>query len=691
MKNKYCFCILLGLALSIAGSAAPSDKIPAMQFVSFKQVKVEDPFWSPKFDLWQHTTAVDVLDKFEGKHIKEEGNHNTFFNFDQVARGDKGTGGHFGPPWFDGLIYESIRGIADYLAQNPDPEMEKRLDGYIERIEAAQKADPNGYIDTYTDLNEPDHRWGENGGFLRWQHDVYNAGMLIEAGVHYYQATGKTKLLTIATRLANYMYDYMGPSDDPQNPKKNVVPSHSGPEEAMVKLYWLYRDHPELKNQLEVPVCEDHYLQLVTRWMENRGHHCGFPNWEEWGNERAEKWIKECRYEDPRFGDESRPCWGDYAQDRIPVFEQQTIEGHAVRATLMATGLSTLALVNHQPEYIETAKRLWDNMAGKRMFITGGVGAIHYDEKFGPDYYLPSDAYLETCAAIGAAFFSQRMIEITGNAMYMDEVERVLFNSLMTAVSLSGTNYTYQNPLNAVNHNRWEWHGCPCCPPMFLKITSAIPGYIYAQKNKDLFVNLFISSQADIPVSQNNSVTLKQETSYPWNGKVTINVMPQKKSRFTLKIRIPGWARGIENPYGLYTSNLEQPVTLKLNGKPYPIRVKDGYACIHRSWKNTDQIDLELPVQPRIIYAHPEVKNLNRKAALAAGPVIYAFENCDNNSFDKIILNSKTPLEMKYIKDLLGGVNQIQCQGSIPSTAIPYYAIANRQRNSSHKVWVSQE
>ncbi len=690
MKNKYCFCILLGLALSIAGSAAPSD-IPAIHFVSFKQVHVDDEFWSPKFDLWQHTTAVDVLDKFEGKHIKEEGNHNTFSNFDQVARGDKGTGGHFGAPWFDGLIYESIRGIADYLAQNPDPEMEKRLDGYIERIEAAQQVDPNGYIDTYTDLNEPDHRWGENGGFLRWQHDVYNAGMLIEAGVHYYQATGKTKLLTVATRLANYMYDYMGPSDDPRNPKKNVVPSHSGPEEAMVKLYWLYRDHPELKNRIEVPVCEEHYLQLVTRWMENRGHHCGFPNWEEWGNERAERWIKECRYEDPRFGDESRPCWGDYAQDRIPVFEQQTIEGHAVRATLMATGLSTLALVNHQPEYIETAKRLWDNMAGKRMFITGGVGAIHYDEKFGPDYYLPSDAYLETCAAIGAAFFSKRMTELTGNAMYMDEVERILFNSLMTAVSLSGNNYTYQNPLNAGNHNRWEWHGCPCCPPMFLKITSAIPGYIYAQKDKNLFVNLFISSQTDIPISRNNSVTLKQETRYPWDGKVILNVSPQKKSRFTIKIRIPGWAQGIENPFGLYTSNLKRSVTLKVNGKPYPIQIKNGYAHIHRSWKNMDQIELELPVQPRVIYAHPEVDNLKEQAALAAGPVIYAFENCDNPDFEKIILNSETPLKMEYKKDLLGGINQIQCQGTIPAVAVPYYAIANRQKNSSHKVWIPQK
>lgn len=211
-------------------------------------------------------------------------------------------------------------------------------------------------------------------------------------------------------------------------------------------------------------VNEDAYWKLATFWIENRGHHCGYPLWLTWGNGKSEKWIRDAQYNAPEHGEHSRPTWGDYAQDSIPVFEQQTIEGHAVRATLLATGITTAALENHSPKYIETAKRLWDNMTGRRMFITGGVGAIHEDEKFGPDFFLPPGAYLETCAAIGAGFFSQRMNELTGKGMYMDELERVLYNSLLTAVSLKGDNYTYQNPLNAEKHNRWEWHGCPCCP-----------------------------------------------------------------------------------------------------------------------------------------------------------------------------------------------------------------------------------
>ena len=162
-----------------------------------------------------------------------------------MAKGERGTQGHFGEPWFDGLIYESIRGIADYLVMYPDKELETRIDRYIDRIEAAQMTEPTGYLETYTLLKEPEHRWGDNGGFLRWQHDVYNAGMMIEAAVHYYKATGKTKLLEVATRYTNYMADYMGPA-----PKKNIVPSHSGPEEAIIKLYWLFKEQPELKKQL---------------------------------------------------------------------------------------------------------------------------------------------------------------------------------------------------------------------------------------------------------------------------------------------------------------------------------------------------------------------------------------------------------------------------------------------------------
>ena len=441
---KYHFLLSIGIttAFFTDSLAQNSDVNQKVQLTQSLRANINDAFWSPRFELWRTTTANDVLNKFEGQHLpaKEQENNNVFENFDKIANGKKGTGGHAGLPWFDGLIYESIRGIGDLNSQHPDPLLQARLDGYIDRIYAAQKADPDGYINTYTDLMEPTHHWGDNGGLLRYQHDVYNAGMLIEAGVHYYKATGKTKLLEVATRFANHMSNLMGPV-----PKRNIVPAHSGPEEAVMKLYWLYKTNPNLKKKMGIPVNEKSYYELARFWIENRGNHA------------------------------NRPSWGDYAQDSISVFKQKTIEGHAVRATLLATGITAVALESHAPQYIQTADQLWNNMVGNRMFITGGVGAIAHDEKFGPDYYLPTDAYLETCAAVGAGFFSQRMNELTGNGKYMDEFERVLYNNVLTGVSLSGDKYTYQNPLNANDHSRWAWHSCPCCPPMFLKMVSTMP------------------------------------------------------------------------------------------------------------------------------------------------------------------------------------------------------------------------
>ncbi len=676
------FAVLAGMPFGAA-----KGQTGKVRFADIQHVTIDDPFWSPKLKVWNEVTINDVLNKFEGKLGREPGHFDTFRNFDLVARGDRGTREHTGEPWFDGLVYESIRGIANYLTMYPNPELEARVDRYIDRIAAAQASENTGYLDTYTQLNEPGHRWGENGGFLRYQHDVYNAGMMIEAAVHYYRATGKTKLLETAVRFANHMAECMG-----EAPKKNIVPSHSGPEEAMVKLYWLFKENPKLKKQLSVPVDEEEYWRLVTFWIENRGHHCGYPHWFTWGNEKSERWIKDCVYTDPKYGNHSRPSWGTYAQDSLPVFEQQSIEGHAVRATLLATGIATAALENHSPEYIATAERLWDSMAGKRMFITGGVGAIHEDEKFGPDYYLPSGAYLETCAAIGAAFFSQRMNELTGKGMYIDELERVLYNSLLTAVSLSGDNYTYQNPLNAERHNRWEWHGCPCCPPMFLKITGALPGFIYAQDERSIYVNLFIGSETEIALSKRNKVRVSQETTYPWDGKVSITVRPQKEERFAVKVRVPGWAQGIENPYGLYESDLKErgkaSVKLSVNGEEVPVEVTDGYASIERKWSEGDRIELSLPIEPRLVTANPQAKELNRQVAIAAGPVVYSLESVDNGDVRYLQIDKAQPMRMTYRKDLLNGVSLIRIGEANALTAIPYYAIANRQRDTDHKVWV---
>lgn len=688
---------LLIPALALLGAGcSPENKVENesrnIEFQEVNEVKVQDAFWQPKLKQWKQVTSNDVLDKFEGKHLhnaEECKANDAFRNFDLVAEGKRDIGKHAGEPWFDGLIYETIRGISDLISTDPDAQMEKRLDAYIDRIAQAQASEADGFINTYTQLMESDHRWGENGGMLRWQHDVYNAGMLVEAGIHYYNATGKTKLLEIATRFANMMCDIMGPE-----PKKNIVPAHSGSEEPLVKLYWLYKNNPELKGKINVPVKENNYYELAKFWIENRGHHCGYPLWGTWSNPVAEQWIRDAKYNNPEYGTHLRPTWGDYAQDSIPVFQQQTIEGHAVRATLLATGIATVALENQSPEYINTAERLWDNMVGRRMFVTGGVGAVHFDEKFGEDYFLPTDAYLETCAAVGAGFFSQRMNELTGDAKYMDELERVMYNNVLTGISLSGVNYTYQNPLNAEKHGRWEWHGCPCCPPMFLKIVSALPGFIYSHKGNDLYVNLFIGSETQMKVNGKINVQLKQETRYPWDGAITMSVNPEKEASFTLNVRIPGWARGVENPYGLYSSDLNPAVTLKVNGDPVSIDPKTGYAAINRKWAKGDKVELSLPMQPRVIKANKAVENLRGMAAIAAGPIIYCLEGCDNKDLSDLKLETSIPMSINYNSGLLNGVNVVKGKAlntkeqEVAISAIPYYAVGNRTEGSPYKVWV---
>ena len=258
-------------------------------------------------------------------------------NFDRVRNGIGGA--HGGRPWYDGLIYEMIRASADFQACRPDPALQTRLDGYIERITAAAARDPDGYLNTYTQLVEPTHRWGLDGGNDREQHDVYNAGALVEAAVHYYRATGKDRLLPVAVKLANHMADVMGPP-----PKKNVVPGHALSEGAMVELYVLFRREPGLKSKMPVPVDERRYLKLAEFWIENRGHH------------------------------EGRQNFGAYDQDDRPVLQQRSIEGHAVRATLLWAGVAATATENGREDYLAAARRVWENLVRRRMYVTGGVG-----------------------------------------------------------------------------------------------------------------------------------------------------------------------------------------------------------------------------------------------------------------------------------------------------------------------------
>ncbi|KPV51322.1 hypothetical protein SE17_21880, partial [Kouleothrix aurantiaca] len=350
--------------------------------VPLAHVTLNDAFWGPVYTRLRTVTLHDVFGKFE--------RDGAFANFARVAEGLRGE--HRGFPWFDGLVFETIRAAADFLATSYDAQLDARLDGYIAQIAAAQAADPDGYLNSYVTLMCPETRWGANGGNQLWSHEEYNAGCLIEAAAHHFRATGKTSLLALAVRFANYLCEYIGPL-----PRHNIVPSHSLPEEALLKLYRLLRDTPELAAQMgvEQPAI---YLDLVRFWVEGRGNHAG------------------------------RVGFTEYAQDHRPVREQDAAVGHAVRATLFYTGLAALANETGAEDYRTVSARLWHDVTARKMYLTGGVGSINQYEGFSFGYYLPSDGYNETCAAVGLAFWAGQMHTAFADATYPDVVERVLYN-----------------------------------------------------------------------------------------------------------------------------------------------------------------------------------------------------------------------------------------------------------------------
>lgn len=645
------FMLLILMATTIlADNPKPHQLAP----VPIQQVVIQDEFWSPKLKTWRKVTLPDCLAKFE-----KDG---ALINFDKIR---DGTGGeHGGPPWYDGLIYEMIRGGADFLASQRDAVLEARLDSYIERIAAAAAKDPDGYLNTYTQLKEPGHRWGLNGGDDNHQHDVYNAGAMVEAAVHYFRATGKTGLLQVATRLANHLADVMGPP-----PKQNVVPGHSLGEEAMVKLYLLFREKPDLKAQMPVSVDEPRYLKLAEFWIENRGNH------------------------------EGRKSYGPYGQDHQRVLQQETIEGHAVRATLLGAGLVATANVNGREDYLTAARRLWENMVQRRMYVIGGLGAVAGHEGFGPDYVLPNNGYLETCAAIGAGFFHHNLNLALADARYADELERALYNAILPGVSFQGNTYFYENPLEAgPKRVRWAWHGCPCCPPMFLKIMGALPGYIYAQEPGAVYVNLFVGSRANLSIN-GVKVALQQATRYPWDGEVKLTVEPDHEIEFALNLRLPAWC--------------SEP-KVRVNGKSLAGFEKvRGYACLRRQWQPGDVAELSLPMPVQRLKAHPKIEADIGRVALQRGPLIYCLEAADNGGqVRNLVISPEAQLSAQHRADLLGGVTVITGQAlawhraawpeslylpstSVPGvtpiefTAIPYFANANRQPGEM-RVWIAE-
>ena len=382
----------------------------------------------------------------------------------------------------------------------------------------------------------------------------------------------------------------------------------------------------------------------------------------------------------------------EYSQDHKPILQQDEMAGHAVRAGYLYSGVADVASLTGDTAYFHALTRLWDNLAGRKLYITGGMGSRAQGEGFGPDYELPNHtAYCETCAAISNVYWNYRMFLATGDAKYMDVLERALYNGVISGVSLSGDKFFYDNPLESQGeHDRQRWFGCACCPGNITRFMASVSGYTYATQASDIYVNLYIQGSADLQ-TESGRVALTQTTDYPWNGTVTIKVDPEQESTFALRLRIPGWLQQHPVASDLYTyTDAPASYTLKVNGTRVKATVSDGYATISRQWKAGDIVELDLPMNVRRIKAHDKVTANRGMLALERGPVVYCLEGQDQPGgtvFDKYIPDG-TDIQAAFDPELLGGITVLSgTAGDTPFKAIPYSTWNNRGTDQM-TVWI---
>jgi len=609
-------------------------------------VHFNDGFWAPRLEINRKVTIPFAFKKDEEtKRI---------YNFERAAaalRGetlqDKTPPGY---PFDDTDVYKVIEGASYALSVQPDPQLDAYLDDLIVKISAAQEADGYLYTTRTIDPTHP-HQWA---GTKRWElekvdsHELYNLGHLYEAAVAHYQATGKRTLLNIALKAANLLDQTFGPG------KQSIWPGHQITEMGLAKLYRVTGDA--------------RYLNLAKFMLDARGP------------------------------DGSRGSGRKYNQSQAKVTEQTEAVGHAVRATYMYSGMADVAALTGDLSYVNAIDKIWGDVAEKKLYITGGIGATGSGEAFGGPYELPNmSAYNETCAAVGNDFWNQRLFLLHADAKYIDVMERTLYNGLISGVSLDGMSFFYPNPLeSAGQHKRSPWFGVACCPGNITRFLPSVPGYVYAQQGDSLYVNLFVGSTAEIKMDNGRKLKLVQETRYPWDGTVKMTVSPDRSSNLTINVRVPGWARNEPVPSSLYrfVDTVEEPVVLKVNGKPAPLNVNKGYASVNRRWKQGDVIELVLPMPVRRILANELVQADRGRVALQRGPIVYAVEWPDNpgGRVRNLVLPDDAKLVAEFRPDLLNGVEIVKArvislaydeQGSINKreqdfTAIPYYAWANR-------------
>ena len=532
----------------------------------------------------------------------------------------------------DSDVYKWIEAASWSLATDPSPQLAERLNGVIAMVAAAQRED--GYLNTYFAADLADERWTD----LVLGHEMYLIGHLVQAAVANTRATGSRTLLDVALRACTNILDRFPPGE---------VPGTCGHPCLEMALVELYRTTGERR-----------WLELAIWQLDSRG--VGVLD----GSE--------------------------YLLDHLPVRQQTTVTGHAVRALYLYAAMADVVLETGDEELRRTVGALWSDLSRHKTAITGGVGARWDGEAFGDAYELPDRAYNETCAAIAHVFLAWRMLLLTGEDEYRDAIETALHNAVLSGLSLGGTEFFYENPLaDAGRHRRAPWFGCACCPPNIDRLLASLPGYLWTTSDEGLWVQLYIGNRATLRLADGTPVELTLDTGLPWRGDVRLTVTPPEPTEFTLFLPVPGWAEG--------------DIAIRVNGEPVELEPATGRVALRRAWHPGDNIEVTLGMTVRPLVAHPHVATAHRRAALARGPLRYCLEQADhpNAIVGDIRLTGAELWTATHRPELLGGVTTLTCTAmALPAddgplyrrftattcqttdvtvTAVPYYAWANRQ------------
>ena len=614
--------------------------------VPFTQVHLADGFWAPRLEVNRTVSIPSAFAECE--------KNGRFDNF--AIAGGLMKGEHRGDfPFDDTDPYKIIEGASYSLAVHYDAALDVYLDSVIHLIASAQE--PDGYLTTC--VTNRCARLAPWWGTHRWEkinsHELYNSGHLYEAAVAHYRATGKRTLLDVAIKNANLVCKVFGPEAG----QKHVPSGHPIVEMALAKLYKVTGDSA--------------YLKTARYFIEETGR-----------------------------GTDGHAL-SPYSQDHKPILQQNEIVGHAVRAGYLYSGVADVASLMNDTVYFHALERIWQNMVSRKLYITGGIGSRAQGEGFGPDYELPNmTAYCETCASIANVYWNFRMFLATGDARYVDVLERALYNGVLSGVSLSGDRFFYDNPLESMGqHERQKWFGCACCPGNITRFMASVPNYMYATQADDVYVNLYIQGRAEVETN-GRRVVLTQTTSYPWDGQVSLTIQPDTTRTFALHLRIPGWAADSPVPSDLYTflQSGEKPV-VRVNGEEVPVEAHQGYVTVVRQWQPGDGVELSLPMPVRRVRANGQVAYDRGLLCMQRGPVVYCLEGKDQPDGvvrDKFI-PADLPVEAHYEADLLGGVTVltgtaykrvgVSQTDTVAFRAIPYCVWNNRGADQM-AVWVPE-